>query len=68
MKLLSPVPSDIAIASAQEPKDIGELAEEIGLYPDEIDLYGKTKAKVSLKVLQRLSHVKDGSYVVVAGK
>ncbi|KAK6008895.1 formate--tetrahydrofolate ligase, partial [Ostertagia ostertagi] len=32
-----------------------------------LDPYGRKKAKVSLDVLRRLKHVKDGKYVVVAG-
>ena len=67
LSLLQPVPSDIEIASAQNPKNIADLAEEIGLYPDEVNLYGKKKAKVALSVLDRLSHVKDGKYIVVTG-
>lgn len=65
----SPLPlhSDIEVARAQTPKDVGEVAEEIGLLETEVDLYGKKKAKVSLSVLQRLAHQKDGKYVVVAG-
>ena len=59
--------SDIQIASAQTPKDMTELAAEIGLLPEEVDLYGKKKAKVSLKVLDRLSHRTNGKYVVVTG-
>lgn len=62
-----PIPSDIAISRSQKPKHVGVLADEIGLVPDEYDLYGKTKAKVTLSVLQRLSNNKDGNYVVVAG-
>ncbi|VDO16760.1 unnamed protein product [Haemonchus placei] len=42
-----------------------QLAEEIGILPEELDPYGKKKAKVSLDVLQRLDHVKNGKYVVV---
>lgn len=59
--------SDIAIARAQTPKDISILAEEIGLLPSEISPYGNKKAKVSLNVLKRLSHQKNGKYVVVTG-
>jgi methylenetetrahydrofolate dehydrogenase (NADP+)/methenyltetrahydrofolate cyclohydrolase/formyltetrahydrofolate synthetase len=59
--------SDIDIAKAQVPKNIGELANEIGLHPDEVDLYGKKKAKVSLKVLNRLQDQPNGKYVVVTG-
>jgi len=67
LKLEKPVPADIDIASAQVPKDISELASEIGLLPNEVDLYGNKKAKVSLEVLDRLRSVQDGKYVVVAG-
>jgi len=59
--------SDIEIASAQVPKDISDLASEIGLLSDEVDLYGKKKAKVSLKVLDRLAHQPNGNYVIVTG-
>ena len=59
--------SDIKIATSQSPKDISELAAEIGLLPQEFDVYGKKKAKVSLKVLDRLAHRQNGSYVIVTG-
>lgn len=36
LKLLSPVPSDIDIASAQTPKPIKDLAEELGLASSEV--------------------------------
>lgn len=65
--LLTPVPSDIAISRSQPPKDIEKVAGEIGIHPDELDLYGRKKAKVSLDILERLSEVKNGKYVVVAG-
>lgn len=67
LKLAKPVPSDISIARSQDPKDISQLADEIGLLPSEIHLYGPKKAKVSLKTLARLQHQPDGKYVVVAG-
>lgn len=67
LKLVKPVPSDIAIARAQQPKDIRKLAEEIGLQTNEVHLYGPKKAKVSLKTLERLQDRDDGKYVVVAG-
>ncbi|WKY11894.1 hypothetical protein Q1695_003456 [Nippostrongylus brasiliensis] len=66
-KLQDPVPSDIAISRSQPPKNVEQLAQEIGILPDELDPYGRKKAKVSLDVLKRLNHVKDGKYVVVAG-
>lgn len=61
------VPSDIEIASAQTPKNITTLAHEIGLLPTEVENYGKYKAKVELSVLGRLSHRKDGKYIVISG-
>jgi len=67
LKPLASVPSDIEVARAQIPKDVAYLAEEMGLLAAELDLYGKKKAKVSLEVLQRLQHRKNGKYVVVAG-
>ncbi|KAF5274072.1 hypothetical protein FQR65_LT04470 [Abscondita terminalis] len=67
LQLQNPVPSDIEIAHSQEPKDITQLAEEIGLYPGEVSQYGSKKAKVSLSVLERLQSQKNGKYVVVAG-
>ncbi|XP_045453072.1 C-1-tetrahydrofolate synthase, cytoplasmic [Melitaea cinxia] len=67
LKTLSPVPSDIAIARAQKPKHIAQLAEEIGLFPNEVSQYGNTKAKISLSVLDRYRDQKGGKYIVVAG-
>lgn len=59
--------SDIEIAQAQVPKRIVDLAAEIGLQPDEVESYGKYKAKVELSVLDRLAHRKDGKYIIVSG-
>jgi methylenetetrahydrofolate dehydrogenase (NADP+)/methenyltetrahydrofolate cyclohydrolase/formyltetrahydrofolate synthetase len=61
------VPSDIEIAMAQTPKPVTQLAKEMGLLPDELESYGKFKAKVELSVLDRLAHRKDGKYIVIAG-
>ncbi|KAI0054075.1 FTHFS-domain-containing protein [Auriscalpium vulgare] len=61
------VPSDIEISEAQTPKPVTQLAHEIGLIPDELESYGKYKAKVELSVLDRLSSRKDGKYVVISG-
>eukprot|EP00111_Clytia_hemisphaerica_P020079 TCONS_00059178-protein len=65
--LENPVPSDISISRSQKPKYIGKLAEELKIQPEEVDYYGKTKAKVGLSILERLKDQKDGKYVVVAG-
>uniref|UniRef100_A0AAY4AZ92 formate--tetrahydrofolate ligase n=1 Tax=Denticeps clupeoides TaxID=299321 RepID=A0AAY4AZ92_9TELE len=64
---LSPVPSDIEISRSQTPKAIDQLAQEIGLLPEELEAYGRTKAKVRLSLLDRLKEQPDGKYVLVAG-
>ncbi|KAJ5220313.1 C-1-tetrahydrofolate synthase cytoplasmic [Penicillium chermesinum] len=63
----NPVPSDIDISRAQYPKAITQVASEIGIATHELEPYGHTKAKVSLEVLDRLSHRRNGRYVVVCG-
>lgn len=65
--LHAPIHSDIEIASAQAPKHVDVLANEIGIAGGELDLYGKFKAKVDLNLLKRLEHRKNGKYIVVAG-
>jgi formate--tetrahydrofolate ligase len=47
------VPSDIAIAQAARPRPITDVAAEIGLSADDIDLYGKYKAKLPLELSER---------------
>nr|XP_057912434.1 monofunctional C1-tetrahydrofolate synthase, mitochondrial isoform X1 [Doryrhamphus excisus] len=64
---LMPVPSDIEISRAQTPKPVEQLAEEIGLLPEELEAYGRSKAKVRLSLLDRLQAQPDGKYVLVAG-
>jgi formyltetrahydrofolate synthetase len=63
--LLNPVPSDIEIAQAAKMKPIRQVAEELGLLPEELELYGETKAKVKLDVLKRLKNEPNGKYVDV---
>ncbi|MCJ1387978.1 tetrahydrofolate synthase [Xylographa bjoerkii] len=67
IKIQSPVPSDIAISRAQQPKPITQIAEEIGIAPYELEPYGAYKAKVDLTLLQRLGYRRNGRYVLVAG-
>uniref|UniRef100_A0A671P3X9 formate--tetrahydrofolate ligase n=1 Tax=Sinocyclocheilus anshuiensis TaxID=1608454 RepID=A0A671P3X9_9TELE len=59
--------SDIEISRAQTPKPISQLAQEVGLLPEELEAYGNTKAKVHLSLLNRLQHQPNGKYVLVAG-
>jgi methylenetetrahydrofolate dehydrogenase (NADP+)/methenyltetrahydrofolate cyclohydrolase/formyltetrahydrofolate synthetase len=67
LHLKDPVPSDIDIAKSQTGKSILLVGQEVGLLSSELEMYGDTKAKVSLSVLNRLSHRKDGKYIVVTG-
>ena len=67
LKPLHPVPSDIEIARAAMPKHVMDLAHEIGILDHELELYGMHKAKVSLGVMKRLGHRRDGHYVYVTG-
>lgn len=67
LHLKEKVPSDIEIAMEQTPKPILQLGQELGLLPDELESYGKYKAKIELSVLERLAHRKNGKYVVISG-
>ncbi|XP_062252814.1 C-1-tetrahydrofolate synthase, cytoplasmic [Platichthys flesus] len=67
LNLQKPVPSDIVISRSCVPKPIDRLAKEVGLLSDEVELYGKTKAKVQLNIIKRLQAQPDGKYVVVTG-
>lgn len=65
LKRISPVPTDIEIAQAATLKPIAQLAEEIGILPEELELYGPYKAKVKLSILERLKDVPNGQYIDV---
>ena len=63
--ILTRVPSDIDIAQAATPLPINQIASEAGILPEELDLYGKTKAKVHLSIRDRLKNSPSGKYIVV---
>jgi formate--tetrahydrofolate ligase len=46
-------PTDIEIAQAAKPRPIVDVAADLGLTPDDIDQYGKYKAKIPLDISQR---------------
>ena len=50
---VSVVPSDIEIAQRVKMRPIEDVAAELGLERDELDLYGKYKAKIPLDIAQR---------------
>ncbi len=59
------VPSDIEIAQAATLKPIIEIARSVGLTEDDLDFFGKWKAKVHLDVLQRLKDRPNAKYIDV---
>uniref|UniRef100_A0A8C7FTW6 C-1-tetrahydrofolate synthase, cytoplasmic n=1 Tax=Oncorhynchus kisutch TaxID=8019 RepID=A0A8C7FTW6_ONCKI len=59
--------NDIVSSRSCALKPIDRMAREVGLLLEEVELYGKTKAKVQLDILKRLRAQPDGKYVVVAG-
>ncbi|MCC6147155.1 MAG: formate--tetrahydrofolate ligase [Anaerolineaceae bacterium] len=65
LKLKSPVPSDIEITQESDLKPIVQIAEELGILPEELELYGPYKAKVKLEILERLKNVPNGKYIDV---
>jgi len=65
LNLRRPVPSDIEIAQEAKLKPIMQVAEELGIHPDELELYGPYKAKVKLEILERLKNRPNGKYIDV---
>jgi formate--tetrahydrofolate ligase len=59
--------TSLEIAQEAVLQPIDQIAERAGLEPDEIEPYGRYKAKVSLSVLERLKDVKDGKVICVTG-
>ncbi len=57
--------SDIEIAQEAVKKPIVEIAESIGLSQDDLELYGKYKAKISMETVKRLRGEKDGKLILV---
>jgi formate--tetrahydrofolate ligase len=57
--------SDLQIAQEAKLKPITEIAESIGIGEEELDLYGKYKAKVYPIILKRLQNKPQAKYIVV---
>lgn len=57
--------SDIEIGAGAVLQPIQQVAATLGLEEDEIDLYGRHKAKISLSTLDRIGDRPQGKYVVV---
>ncbi len=57
--------TDIQIAQNAKMKHIGEIASSIGLSENDIDYYGKYKAKILPEVYKRLENKEDGKLILV---
>ena len=58
--------SDIEISQNNKPEAISKIAEKLGLTQDDLELYGKYKAKLSFDTLNRLASKKsDGKLILV---
>ena len=57
--------SDIEIAQEAVLQPIEEVAASLGLTKDEIELYGKYKAKISDEYIERIKDNKDGKLILV---
>jgi formyltetrahydrofolate synthetase len=57
--------SDLEIAQRAKLLPITEIARGLGLDEDELELYGKTKAKIALSVMKRLGDRPNGKYIDV---
>jgi formate--tetrahydrofolate ligase len=59
------IPPDIEIAQSAQLKPIIEIAAELGLSENDIELYGKYKAKIKPHVLQERVNKPDGKLIIV---
>lgn len=68
LNCLDPVPSDIDISRAQQPKLINQVADELNISHKDFENFGHYKGKVSLNVYEDLKDKREnGNYVLVAG-
>ena len=59
------IKSDIEIAQSAAPKKIYDVARSLGLSEDDIELYGKYKAKVDYNILKKNQNKPSGRLVLV---
>jgi formate--tetrahydrofolate ligase len=48
------MPTDLEIAQSVTPRPISDVAAELGLAPDDLELYGRDKAKINYPAIERL--------------
>src|SRR5947209_17987851 len=61
------MPSSLEIAQAAQMQPIDRIADSIGLLPEEVEPYGRYKAKIGLDALDRLAPAAQGKLICVAG-
>ena len=59
------VKSDIEIAQEADMLNIADVAAKIGVTPDELEMYGKYKAKLSDELLKKCDSMEDGKLILV---
>ncbi|MDI9371211.1 MAG: formate--tetrahydrofolate ligase [Synergistaceae bacterium] len=59
------VPSDIEIAQGAELRPVTEIAKKLGIGEDELELYGRYKAKVGPSAWERVKDGPDGKLILV---
>ena len=57
--------TDVQIAQSAQMKPIREIANQLGLVEDDLELYGKYKAKISLEAISKVKDNTDGKLVLV---
>lgn len=57
--------TDIEIAKQADIKPISDIAEKLGISADELEFYGKYKAKLPLSLLKKYENKEDGKLILV---
>ena len=57
--------SDVQIAKQAKLEPINTVGQKIGLLEDDLELYGKYKAKISFDTIKRVKNNKDGKLILV---
>src|SRR5205809_1512015 len=59
------MPSSLELAQSAVRRPVEELASDLGLLPEEVELYGRFKAKIDLSVIERLAANPDAKLIDV---
>ena len=62
---MTKIPTDIEIAQSAKMQPITEIAQKLGLSLDDIELYGKYKAKLTMEKVRDLESEKDGNLILI---